>query len=397
MHYLAVVDFAFPDKPSGSARVAWDIALAVREAGHDVTLVAYRNDSGQTPNVERIDGLRVVRLQKPDFSTWNPLRYSKIAAVATRAAERIDSRTPVDVAHVHTQVSGAGIVNGLSAGTRIITTVHSPISLEQRVNERGRGINVKLRLAVAGRILKRFERQLLVKSTAIHTLSSFTRDRLLELHDATLAKKIAVIPHWAKPPGRIVGCQEAKAALGWSPQKRALFTLRNHRPRYGLDVALRAAAPLLDNYDAHFYIGGDGPLRPTLEALSRQLGVQDRIHFLGRIPDEDLDLAYAAADLFVLPSVALECFGLIVLEALVHGCPVISTDAAALPEVVGRVLPDSVVPAGDVDALRNRLDAILSGDFPLDPRERLRSKVLDAYGREDIVAQLIELIEGVRN
>ena len=70
-----------------------------------------------------------------------------------------------------------------------------------------------------------------------------------------------------------------------------------------------------------FYIGGDGELRPSLERLSAELGATEKIRFTGRLSDEDLLLAYQAADLFVLPTLALECFGLISIEAMSFGCP----------------------------------------------------------------------------
>ena len=394
MHYLSIVEHAFPDRPSGSARVAWDIALAMRESGHEVKLLCYWPDDSTISDADCVEGIEIVRFEKPTPGTWHPLRYHLMAAEAGRAAKRIHAKKPVSVVHVHTQVLGKGVVDVLIEQARIVTTIHSPVALEQQVNERGRSLNERLRLAVAGLIVTHMERQLLRDSSAIHTLSAFTRDRLIELHEIGMAEKVSVIPHWAKRPACTVEREAARSSLGWFQNQPILFTLRNLRLRYGIEVAIRAIAPLLAHHDAHFYVGGDGPLRSELEALSFDLGAGDRIHFLGRMADDLVELAYAAADLFVLPTVALECFGLIVLEALAHGCPIVSTDAAALPEVVGRVQPDSIVAAGDVAALRARVAAFLEGSLHVDPPETLIDKVFTAYDRDAIMPEIMSLLGG---
>src|SRR5207247_10798962 len=120
---------------------------------------------------------------------------------------------------------------------------------------------------------------------------------------------------------------------------RIRFTVRRHGRRHGLDIAIRAVAGLRTAERLVFYVGGDGVLRAELEALTTSLGAHDRIVFTGRLSDEDLSLAYQAADIFLLPSTALECFGLIIQEALLHGCPVVSSDVGAIPAVMRPILP----------------------------------------------------------
>lgn len=390
MHYLSVVDFAFPDKPSGSARVAWDIAKLVVARGHRVTLLSYATADRTSASVE--DGIRIERLSMPALSTWNPFRYHLVMRAAARRVAEIDASQPVDFAHLHTQVLGAGVVAALGRRTRKMATVHSPITLEQAVNDRGRDPVTRIKLALATALLLRIERRLLTRVERIHTLSTFTRDCLRNLHGAFVAPRTRIVPHWVSLPQRAPSRLEARRALGWPQTSPILYTLRNLRPRYGIDIAIRAAAPLLEPHDAYFFIGGDGPLRASLEALIDELGVSHRIRLMGRLSDEQVDCAYAAADAFVLPTVSLECFGLIVLEALAYGCPLISTDAAALEETVGRVLPGSVVPAGDMTALRSRLESILAGTAQLPDSAELRRRVDAAYGEAGITPKILDLL-----
>jgi glycosyltransferase involved in cell wall biosynthesis len=82
---------------------------------------------------------------------------------------------------------------------------------------------------------------------------------------------------------------------------------------------------------------GDGALRSTLEDLARELGVAGSIRFAGRVSDEDLLRHYQAADLFVLPTEAMEGFGISTVEALSTNVPVIGTPAGATPEILSRI------------------------------------------------------------
>src|SRR6266540_2608714 len=121
-------------------------------------------------------------------------------------------------------------------------------------------------------------------------------------------------------------------------------------PRMGLDV-------LLDALPVHatLLVAGEGPLRAKLERLA-----QANVRFLGRLSDEALVDLYRAADVSVVPSLALEGFGLSAAESLACGTPVVVSDAGGLPEVVAGLDETLVVPAGDAIALRARLTAPLS-------------------------------------
>jgi glycosyltransferase involved in cell wall biosynthesis len=189
----------------------------------------------------------------------------------------------------------------------------------------------------------------------------------------------------------------ARQALGWPLDSKIFLTVRSMGPRYGLDVAIRALGPLTQEADCHFYIGGDGPMRRELEALAEEVlrtgSGRARIHFTGRLSDRDLELAYAAADLFILPTLALECFGLITIEALASGCPVLGTDAAAIPESLRGILPDFIVPAGDVAALHDRAQQFLDGVLPMPSRQALIDYAGEQYGETTVVPRLLRLFE----
>lgn len=100
-------------------------------------------------------------------------------------------------------------------------------------------------------------------------------------------------------------------------------------------------------------LAGDGPLEADLRQRVAERGLQERVRFLGRISDDDLPACYRAADLFVLPSTEFtETFGVVQVEAMAAGLPVISTRlATGVPWVNQHEQSGLTVPPGDVDAL----------------------------------------------
>ena len=129
--------------------------------------------------------------------------------------------------------------------------------------------------------------------------------------------------------------------------------------RKGFDVLLKAAASL--QKDAHIYIVGGEPTEEYLTMCS-DLGLSN-VHFLGFMKKEKLVNYYQAADLFVLPT-REDIWGLVINEAMAFGLPVITTDkCVAGLELVEDGVSGYIVPVGDVDALADRMNALLSGDY----------------------------------
>jgi glycosyltransferase involved in cell wall biosynthesis len=163
----------------------------------------------------------------------------------------------------------------------------------------------------------------------------------------------------------------ARARLGIADSTWVAVTARRLDPRMGVDVLLRAWSEVAEP-GRLLLVVGDGPQREDLESAAAALGLEGRVRFLGRVSDDTLVDCYRAADVSVVPSLALEGFGLVVLEALACGTAVIGTDAGGIGETLRRLDPSLIVPAGDAVALAARLTAARSGDQALPPPSRCR-------------------------
>ena len=128
-------------------------------------------------------------------------------------------------------------------------------------------------------------------------------------------------------------------------------------PYKGVEYLLEA----MRSIEAPLVIVGDGPLRSDLEVRAGRLGLRCRVHFLGRLPASRLSYVFSRCRLFVLPSVAAnEAFGLVQLEAMAFGKPVVNTDLpTGVPEVGPHDVTGLTVPPRDPVALAEAIRAIL--------------------------------------
>ncbi|HWP37032.1 MAG TPA: asparagine synthase (glutamine-hydrolyzing) [Gemmatimonadales bacterium] len=141
----------------------------------------------------------------------------------------------------------------------------------------------------------------------------------------------------------------------------------------GFEMIFEALTRIQDPPLPHLNLVGDGNDQPRLRAVAAQLGIEDRVTFWGVLDDARLAAAYADCDVFVMPSKG-EGFGIVFLEAMLHGKPCIGGAHGGTPEVIEHGRSGYLVEYGDVDALVRYLLALRS-----DPGLRGR---LGARGRE---------------
>jgi glycosyltransferase involved in cell wall biosynthesis len=395
LNVLIVADRFFPADPGGLARVAWDVAKALARRGHSVDLIAAESGPRKFKAfTAEVEGVQVHRFWRPVYPAWHPQRVSVPITLYADAIKAALAEKQFDVVHFHSIFTGVAVMRacrGIASRPVVVYTVHSPVAQEQQLTWSRQGLIGLFNGLVGLPMVRRMERRLIAFSDATHVLSEFTANELRKEHPQ-LAVGYRVIPHfvydgWVRELSR----QEARLRLGWPLDVPCLFTVRQLRYRYGIDDAIEAVAPLASTGQCHFFVAGDGPDRPKLQRLIDSHGCDDAIKLLGRVEDEVLQLAYQAADLFLLPTRELECFGLISLEAMSYGLPVLGTSVGAIPEVIQPILPDFVVPPRAVGALRQKVQLFLEGQLAHPTETQISGYVCSKYAE----ARIIDLYEGM--
>lgn len=222
-----------------------------------------------------------------------------------------------------------------------VALVHHPLALET-------GLTDRLRRALAAS-----ERSALSRAAHVVVTSPITARTLVSDYGVPAERITVALP----------GTERALRARG-SGTGRRMLCVGTISPRKAYDVLARALAGLKDR-DWHVDIAGETDRVPgeydRIAALIRELGLEDRISFIGVLDRKRLDAAYDAADLFVMPSL-YEGYGMVLAEAMARGLPIVCTTGGAAAETV----PDGAglkVPPGDADALREAL-ALALDDAP---------------------------------
>jgi alpha-1,3-rhamnosyl/mannosyltransferase len=200
-------------------------------------------------------------------------------------------------------------------------------------------------------------------SRLLLTNSEATKAELLERFPRPEAD-VVVTPlgpgNVVEPRARESVSREELSALG-VPFGRFIFTLSTLEPRKNLPRLVEAFAELANaetNLDLGLVVGGGrGWMDTPIFARVAELGLQDRVTFLGYVPDEDLPTLFAASELAVCPSIS-EGFGIPVLEAMMLGAPVACSNAGALEEVAGDLATyfDPLEPSDMARAMSSLLD-----------------------------------------
>jgi glycosyltransferase involved in cell wall biosynthesis len=138
---------------------------------------------------------------------------------------------------------------------------------------------------------------------------------------------------------------------------------------------------------------GEGPLRQTLFQRALDLGIADRVHFLGFVNQSELPAVYTASDLMVLPS-EYEPFAVVVNEASCCGCPVAASDrVGATTDLIAPVNPDFVFLCGDVPALTELLRRALSDSGELAQRGQNSLRRMQSWSARENISGVLEATE----
>jgi glycosyltransferase involved in cell wall biosynthesis len=342
MKILHVHDFFAP----GNSRFAFDMDRLLVARGHEVHVLAAVGELGPADGAV-VEGVAFHTYpHEPTLSSTKRLAYSN-EMNRTRFGEA-HARHHFDLLVLNQPLCAAGVCeHPVSKQVPKVYWFISPWAAEWKASNPdahlvSRLFNTSLR--------NRMEDLALQASDAVFVESEFIRRELKAHHRKVPDAKVTLIPGAVDlEKFRPEGSREqnrARFGIGGGP---VALTVRRLVERMGIDLLIRAAAEVPG---LQVVIGGDGPLRGELQALAKSLKVPAT--FLGYVKDEDLPALYRAADLFVLPTRALEGFGLVAVEAMACGTPAMGTPVGAIPEVLGplKLVFDDVTPQAIAVGLR---------------------------------------------
>ncbi len=323
------------ENPGGLNRYLEDLASALEVRGTPVFTI--RMGMGPTSSASHVLAGK---------TSWPlPLRILSYWRAAARRADRIDV--------VDSHFALYGLLPVLATRLRskpLVVHFHGPWAEESRV--------VGQRIAVILSVKRLMEAALYGRATSLVTLSEAFKAVLIERYRVD-PSRVEVIPPGVdlvrfRPGDRL----RIRRHLGLSDDGFVAVVVRRldrDARRMGLDILLAAWRQVVEAVPgAMLLVIGDGSARTDLQDLAREVNISDSVRFQGRVDEEDLVSAYQAADVSVVPSIALEGFGLVALESLACGTPVVVTDCGGLPEAVAGLDASLIVEPRSAGALADR-------------------------------------------
>ena len=340
MNILFVADVSIADVIGGAERVLYEQSTRLVLRGYDVSIMTRHLPVYQNQN-EQIKGIKEWRYE---INQSNAISYLKSIWKNSKILfESLQHQHQFDVIIFEQPFSALGVVkSSLSRNVKKLYVCHS-LSFEEYISRNKKPDQflkqIAYKLNVAFR--KFIEKKALNSSEKIIVLSQFTIDKLNKAYKIP-AEKFSIVPGGVdlnrfRPALSNV---EIRKTLQLAEDSVILFTVRNLVPRMGLENLIQAIAQVVKEApDVFLVIGGTGPLKEQLAALAKNLNLQDHIRFDGFIPEERLPDYYRMADLFILPTRELEGFGLVTLEAMASGTPVLGTPVGGTQEILGQFDP----------------------------------------------------------
>jgi N-acetyl-alpha-D-glucosaminyl L-malate synthase BshA len=357
----------------GSGVVATELGIELAARGHQVHFITYSQPF-------RLGGReRDIRYHEVPVSNYPLFEFAPYSlALSTRMAE-VATYYDLDLLHVHYAIPHA--ISALLArqmcaaqGRHLpfITTLH--------------GTDVTL--VGMDRSYLPITRFGIEQSDGVTAISQYLRDKTLT--DFSITRPIEAIPNFVNCDVYVPMDEEKRAAerSTWAaPGEKLLIHLSNFRPVKRVTDCVQIFARVAKEVAAHLLLVGDGPDRSQAEMLAATLGIQERVHFLGK--QDSVTELLPLADLMLMPS-ELESFGLAALEAMACRVPAIATRVGGVPELIEDGVTGFLFPVGDVDAMAQAAIRLLRDDAML---ERMRAAARQTAQDRFCASRIIPLYE----
>ena len=343
------------EKDTGGMNVyVMQLAREFGKRGHQVDVFTRYHDPSDPQIVELGEGARVVHLKAGPYDTTKQDLYQFIpeflhAMDSFRSSQGVD----YDLIHSHYWLSGrVGMALSQQWDVPHVATFHTLAKTKMRARAGEQESEIRTNV----------ERKVMESADGLVVSTEMEKDDLIRLYQASRAK-IKVVPAGVDlelfyPRDK----EDAREKLGIE-ENRVILYVGRIEPLKGIKILLEAVKLLEDPRDTRLVIVGgsleDDAELERLKGLSEQLGIEEKVTFSGSVPQEMLPDFYSAADAFVLPSY-YESFGLVALEAMACGTPVVVSRVGGLKTFIKQGETGYLIPWRCPEPFAQRLDMLLA-------------------------------------
>jgi glycogen synthase len=359
-----------PGVVGGIGRLTLDLAQGLAEVGHNVHVLT-RATVGTTANtVDFEDGVWVHRLigdreeGAAPAGVVLPQHIWRHSARMLRELRRLDAMHPIDIVEAPIwDVEGLAAIQ--SGDFCVVTSLHTPLKKVVETNPDWQA-NMTAAKQMAYDQIAQAERFVATRADGVRANSMAVLETMRRLYDLKLDNdRVEVLPHGMEDRTKRIPISEGATSPEDAGSVTVLYAGR-FEGRKGTDVLLAAIPELCEKYGLVRFVlvGEDRTLpdgsTPGADFRSRYVGAGflDRVVFAGEVSDAQLESHLQACDIFVAPS-RYESFGLVFLEAMMFGKPVVGCRAGGMSEVIEEGVTGLLAEPGDVASLVSAIGALL--------------------------------------
>ena len=370
MKVALVSDWYYP-KVGGVAKHIHDLALHLKNKEHDVIVVTNSHGTDEEMGDE---GIRIYRIS----GLTDPLLSINISPRASKELRNLLLEEKPDVFHAHhafTPLSLRGIAVAKEENFPTILTTHSIfLAYDSPLWD-----FFSQAFPILGWYIEKADRIIAVSEAAKTFISHFTRKSVVVIPNGVDCREFH--PNWNK--------EKLKEELG--VEGDVILCVSRLSYRKGIHVLLNSMRILSQRRkDARLIVVGEGEMGLFLRTQAKLLDIEDKVRFTGYVPDEELPKFFGLADVFVLPSITAEAFGIVLLEAMASGRPVVTTRVGGIPEVVEGSGCGILVDPGDEQMLADAILLLLEDKGLREELGRRGREVAEDTYSWDVITERIE-------
>ncbi|UOE55141.1 glycosyltransferase [Cytobacillus oceanisediminis] len=354
-------------------------AKAIQKSGCDVTVIYpeiktmrfYNANWKKGIKAEDEEGIKTYR-----YRGYNPFParipyatgYIYYLRLKTLYSQMVKAEGKPDIIHAHSCLWGGWAAAKIAAEEKI------PLVVTEHSSKLVRGLLKPYEEKEITKTLRQTDRIISVGPSLKKALAHYTDKEIVEIPNIVDFKSF----------------QNADLVEASKTNNFRFFSLALLTPNKGMDLLIRSFASGFKDQEAELFIGGDGAQKEELMNLAKTLGVDKQVIFLGAINREEVIQQMNACDTFVLAS-KFETFGVVLIEALACGKPVISTDSGGPGSIVNEK-NGIIVPVDNEEKLRQAMEKVYHNYSDYDSKE-IREDCSARFSEEVIMEQILRIYQ----
>ncbi len=366
----------FLEEAGGLARVYYGCINYLPLVGVEVSGLVAGSD-----RVKQSSAGKVETFASADSSTWQR------SLSLRKAVNRTLASSHYDLVATHFALYSLPALDILG-DLPLVMHFHGPWALESKAEGGGR-LSTCVKLAIEKLVYKR--------ANGFIVLSEAFRQVLHKTYNVPL-EKIFIVSGGidTKEFDVNLSISQAREKLGLPQDRQIILCVRRLVQRMGLENLISAIALVKRQHpDVLLLIAGKGAIAGALRSQIQELQLENHVQLLGFVPDHDLPMAYRAAELSIVPTISLEGFGLIVIESLAAGTPVLGTPIGGIPEILQPFESDLILEGSTTEQVAKGLIEALSGQRKMPTSEACQTYVRQNYDWNVIARQIKSVYQEV--